>query len=150
HRGAGRRAAQECIRLIPTFDRIQGVVNGDLRDGQCPGCGNTLTGHHRRLSTERVPGAHLIIGDSLSTSGDEKRNDSDQKSSSYHRDLRQTVKMILKARVLFVRRLVPAIESVPADGGTPVEVYRAPKDQVIVDAIELLDRSILFTMMPPG
>jgi dipeptidyl aminopeptidase/acylaminoacyl peptidase len=53
-------------------------------------------------------------------------------------------------RVLFVRRRIPAIESVPAEGGTAVEVFWAPKDQVIVDAIELPDRSVLFTMMPPG
>jgi WD40-like Beta Propeller Repeat len=53
-------------------------------------------------------------------------------------------------RVLFVRGRVPAIESVPAEGGTSLEVFRAPKDQVIYDVIELPDRSILFTMTPPG
>ncbi len=53
-------------------------------------------------------------------------------------------------RVLFVRRAVPAIESVSAEGGTPIELFRAPKNQVIVDAIELPDRSILMAMMPPG
>jgi serine/threonine protein kinase len=53
-------------------------------------------------------------------------------------------------RVLFVRRRVPAIESVPAEGGTSLEVFRAPKDQVILDVIELPDRSVIIAMMPPG
>jgi DNA-binding winged helix-turn-helix (wHTH) protein/Tol biopolymer transport system component len=53
-------------------------------------------------------------------------------------------------RVLFVRVGVPAIESVSADGGKSVEVFRAPKNQLIGDAIELADRSILMAMMPPG
>jgi DNA-binding winged helix-turn-helix (wHTH) protein len=53
-------------------------------------------------------------------------------------------------RALFIRRSANTIESIPAEGGTPLEVYRAQKDQRIFDAIELPDRTILMSMLPPG
>jgi dipeptidyl aminopeptidase/acylaminoacyl peptidase len=53
-------------------------------------------------------------------------------------------------RVLVVRTSVPAIESIPVDGGNAIEVYRAPRGQVIVDVVELRDRSLVLAMMPPG
>ena len=53
-------------------------------------------------------------------------------------------------RVLIVRGRIPAIESVPAQGGASTEVFRASRDQVIIDAIELPDRSILMATIPPG
>ena len=53
-------------------------------------------------------------------------------------------------RALFIRFSANTIESIPAEGGTPLEVYRAQKDQRIFDAIELPDRTILMSMLPPG
>jgi DNA-binding winged helix-turn-helix (wHTH) protein len=53
-------------------------------------------------------------------------------------------------RVLIVRGRTNAIESVPAEGGTPLEVYRGPKDTRITAAIELPDRTILIAMYPAG
>jgi DNA-binding winged helix-turn-helix (wHTH) protein len=52
-------------------------------------------------------------------------------------------------RVLFVRE-GSAIDSVPAEGGTAAEVFRAPTDQVIVDVVELPDESIFAAISPPG
>ena len=43
-------------------------MNGDLLDGQCPRCGDRLTGHERRLRAEPVPDADLVVGGSKSTS----------------------------------------------------------------------------------
>ena len=47
-------------------------------------------------------------------------------------------------RVFVIRFTANTIESMPAEGGTPLEVFRGPKDQPISDAIELPDRTILW------
>ncbi len=52
-------------------------------------------------------------------------------------------------RILFVSA-VGALESVPAEGGARREVFRAPRDQVIYDAIELPGGNIVMAMLPPG
>jgi hypothetical protein len=51
-------------------------------------------------------------------------------------------------RVLFVRNGV-SIESVPAEGGTSSELFRAARGQLIFDVLELSDRTVLAAMMPP-
>ncbi len=53
-------------------------------------------------------------------------------------------------RVLFVRFSANTIESVPAEGGRPLEVFRGPWNTLIRGAIELPDRTILISMFPPG
>ena len=53
-------------------------------------------------------------------------------------------------RVVFIRFLANTIESVPAEGGPAIEVFRGPKGQLVGSAIELADRTFLISMMPPG
>ena len=51
-------------------------------------------------------------------------------------------------RVLFVRHGF-TVESVPAEGGTSIEVFRAPKGQLIRDVLELAAGHVLMAMTPP-
>lgn len=51
-------------------------------------------------------------------------------------------------RVLFVRHGFK-VESVPAEGGTSIEVFRAPEGQPISDVLELAAGTVLMAMMPP-
>jgi len=52
-------------------------------------------------------------------------------------------------RVLVVTR-ANVIETLPAAGGPSVELFRPPRNQLVFDALELPDGSILMAMMPPG
>ena len=51
-------------------------------------------------------------------------------------------------RVVYIRSENQTIESVSAEGGTAIEVFRAPEGQVMRSVIELPDRTILISMMP--
>ena len=53
-------------------------------------------------------------------------------------------------RVVFIRFLANTIESVPAEGGTAIDVFRGPKGERIASAIELTDRTLLISMPPSG
>jgi hypothetical protein len=53
-------------------------------------------------------------------------------------------------RVFYIRSSAKTIESVSAEGGAPFEVFRAQKDQSIVDVVELSDGSLLIAMSPSG